>query len=171
MPKSISSIVVLLLTATCCNTAVITEKDLDIGTSLIPHAGNGVFTRVFIPANTYLGSYAGKFITRQEHMKLFREDKWHYVMGLLECAETNTGGFTNIDGVNGNVFTRMNYAPKEFQNVRFVKTCDPPFVKILSTKDVKPGEELYVDYGEHYIYDFMLDPEVIRFFREKGQQR
>ncbi len=41
------------------------EKDLEIRTSRIPHAGNGVYTKVAIPKGAYLGAYTGEFITER----------------------------------------------------------------------------------------------------------
>ena len=69
-----------------------------------------------------------------------------------------------IDGIDGNVFTRMNYAPAEFQNVKFEKVCEAPFVRIVALRDIAVGEELWVDYGPNYRYDFMNDPAVVKFF-------
>ena len=80
-------------------------------------------------------------------------------------------GITTIDGIKGNVFTRMNYAPAEFQNVRFEKICEAPFVKIVALRDIAAGEELWVDYGPRYRYDFMEDPAVIKFFADLHAQR
>jgi hypothetical protein len=93
------------------------------------------------------------------------------MMGLLDCAKPNTGGITTIDGINGNVFTRMNYAPAEFQNVKFEKICEAPFVKIVALRDIAVGEELWVDYGPRYRYDFMKDPAVVTFFADLRAQR
>jgi SET domain-containing protein len=140
------------------------ERNLEIRTSRIPHAGNGVFTEVAIPKGAYLGAYTGEFITEDEFLRRSKENRWQYMMGLLDCAKTRTGGIATIDGIQGNVFTRMNYAPAEFQNVKFEKTCEAPFVKIVALRDIAAGEELWVDYGPNYRYDFMQDPEVIKFF-------
>jgi hypothetical protein len=93
------------------------------------------------------------------------------MMGLLECARPNSGGLMTIDGVNGNVFTRMNYAPAEFQNVKFEKICDAPFVKVVALRDIAAGEELWVDYGPRYLYDFMNDPAVSGFFADLRARR
>jgi SET domain-containing protein len=147
------------------------EKDLEIRTSRIPHAGNGVFTKVAIPKGAYLGAYTGEFITEEEFQRRAATDKWQYMMGLLECAKPNSGGLLTIDGIKGNVFTRMNYAPAEFQNVKFEKICDAPFVKIVSLRDIAAGEELWVDYGPRYRYDFMEDPAVIKFFADLHIER
>ena len=140
------------------------ERNLEIRTSRIPHAGNGVFTEVAIPKGAYLGAYTGEFITEDEFRRRSKENRWQYMMGLLDCAKPRTGGIVTIDGIQGNVFTRMNYAPAELQNVKFEKTCEAPFVRIVALRDIAAGEELWVDYGPNYRYDFMQDPDVIRFF-------
>jgi len=147
------------------------EKQLEIRASRIPHAGNGVFAKAAIPTGAYLGAYTGESITDEEYLKRAAENKWQYMMGLLDCAKPHTGGISTIDGINGNVFTRMNYAPAEFQNVKFEKVCEAPFVKIVALRDIAAGEELWVDYGPRYRYDFMDDPAVIKFFADLRAQR
>jgi SET domain-containing protein len=147
------------------------EKALEIRTSRIPHAGNGVFTKVAIPKGAYLGAYGGEFISDELYSRRAAANRWQYMMGLLDCARPDTGGITPIDGIEGNVFTRMNYAPAEFQNVKFEKICEPPFVKIVALRDIAPGEELWVDYGPRYRYDFMDDPAVIEFFASLRKKR
>ncbi len=142
------------------------EKNLEIRTSRIPHAGNGVYTKVAIPKGAYLGAYTGEFLTEAEYLRRVNANRWQYMMGLLDCAKPHTGGLTIIDGIDGNVFTRMNYAPAEFQNVKFEKICEAPFVKITALKDIAAGEELWVDYGPNYRYDFMNDPAVVKFFAD-----
>jgi SET domain-containing protein len=142
------------------------EKSLEIKPSRIPHAGNGVYTKVAIPKDAYLGAYTGEFITDEEYHRRLNANHWQYMMGLLDCAKPQTGGLTIIDGVDGNVFTRMNFAPAEFQNVKFQKICEAPFVKIVALRDIAAGEELWVDYGPNYRYDFMNDEAVIKFFAD-----
>jgi hypothetical protein len=140
------------------------EKHLEIRTSRIPHAGNGVYTKVAIPKGAYLGAYTGEFLTGEEYQRRLSANRWQYMMGLLACVTPHTGGLTIIDGIDGNVFTRMNYAPAEFQNVKFEKICEAPFVKITALRDIAAGEELWVDYGPNYRYDFMDDAAVVEFF-------
>ena len=140
------------------------EKNLVVRTSRIPHAGNGVYTKVAIPKGAYLGAYGGEFITQEEYLRRVDANRWQYMMGLLDCAKPHTSGIAIIDGIDGNVFTRMNYAPAEFQNVKFEKICEAPFVRIVALRDIAVGEELWVDYGPNYRYDFMNDPAVVKFF-------
>lgn len=147
------------------------EQTLVVRPSQIPHAGHGVFTTIAIPKDAVLGAYGGEFITEQEFLRRAGLGQWQYMMGLLDCAIPNTGGLGTIDGIRGNVFTRMNYAPAEFQNVRFDKICEPPFVNIVALRYIVPGEELWVDYGPRYHYDFMRDPAVIAFFDDLRARR
>jgi hypothetical protein len=147
------------------------ERHLEVRTSGIPHAGNGVFAKVAIPKGAYLGAYTGEFITDEEYLVRAAAGKWQYMMGLLDCAKPHTGGITTIDGINGNVFTRMNFAPAEFQNVKFEKICEAPFVNIVALRDIAVGEELWVDYGPRYRYDFMEDQAVIAFFATLRAER
>lgn len=140
--------------------------------SRIPGAGMGVYSVKFIPANTIVGEYKGKFLTDDEYWKLVNTDQWHYVMGLDECSYKFTNGIKYIDGRFGNFTTRINYAPTEYQNVRFQKICEAPFVNVIATRDIEAGEEIYVDYGPNYIYDFMENPAVKEFFaKEKSKLR
>ncbi len=161
-------VAILALTVFPQATRINFEKYLEVKTSLIPTAGKGLFSTVFIPKGAYLGHYAGTFISEKEHWKLYRENRWHYVMRLDDCSASFTGGYTRIDGANGNMFSRMNYAHKELQNVRFKKICFFPYVKVMATRDIRPGEELYVDYGPYYNYDFMDNKEVVEFFTKKS---
>ena len=147
------------------------ETKLEIRTSTIPHAGNGVFAKEAIPKGAHLGAYTGEFVADDEYMRRVAANRWQYMMGLLDCARPYTGGITTIDGINGNVFTRVNYAPPEFQNVRFEKIGEAPFVKIVALRDIAAGEELWVDYGPRYRYDFMEDPAVVGFFAELHAKR
>jgi uncharacterized protein len=147
------------------------EKELEVRTSQVPHAGNGVFTKVAIPKGAYLGAYTGEFITEEVYLRRAAENKWQYMMGLLECVKPHTNGLVTIDGISGNAFTRMNYAPAEFQNVKFEKICEPPFVKITALRDIAAGDELWVDYGPNYRYDFMEDPAVVKFFADLHARR
>jgi hypothetical protein len=41
----------------------------------------------------------------------------------------------------------------------------------VAVRDIAVGEELWVDYGPRYRYDFMNDPAVITYFAELRAQR
>ncbi len=146
------------------------EKDLQIKKSMIPGAGNGVFAKVDFPKDETLGPYTGRFISEEEHIQLSIKNEWQYLMGLDDCVTKHSNGYKVIDGREGSVMTIINYAPKEFQNVKYHKICEPPFVQIVTIRPVKAGEELYVDYGPDYIYEFMEYPEVKKHFEKKHKK-
>lgn len=162
LKNKISVLIAILIFFHCSSSKA---NPMEIRDSLIPGAGKGVFAVTDIPKGTVIGEYTGKFITYEEYVRLAEKNEWHYVMGLLECAKEKAGGYTLIDGRFGNITSRINYAPVKFQNVKFVKICEPPFVNIISLRDIKSGEELYIDYGPAYDYSFMKDPKVRKFFK------
>lgn len=144
------------------------ESSLEIKTSLIPKSGKGVFTSQRLEAGIVLGAYKGKFITEEEYNALVDKDLWQYVMWFKDCAKPYLGNYVGADGrQEGNVFTRMNYAPANFQNVKFEKICEPPYALIKTLRVIEVGEELYVDYGPDYDYEFMKDKEIQKFFKTK----
>ncbi len=149
----------------------IEKSDLiTLKSSRIPMAGMGVFASKDISKDTVIGEYKGKFLSDDEYWKLVNADEWHYVMGLDECSYKFTNGIKYIDGRFGNFTTRINFAPEEFQNVKFKKVCEKPYVVVIATKDIKKDDEIYVDYGPNYIYDFMELPEVKKHFESERKR-
>jgi hypothetical protein len=59
----------------------------------------------------------------------------------------------------------------EFQNVRFEKICEAPFVNIVALRDVAAGEELWIDCRPRYRYDFMEAPAAVAFFADLRSKR
>ena len=44
--------------------------------------------------------------------------------------------------------------------------CNPPYALIKTLRVIEAGEELYVDYGPDYDYEFMKDKEIQKFFKQ-----
>ena len=44
-------------------------------------------------------------------------------------------------------------------------------MQIVALRNIDVGEELWVDYGPTYRYDFMEDPAVIKFFADLYAER
>ncbi len=167
------TILILIITGLLFCTSLPKQKDipnlessLEIKTSLIPKSGKGVFATKKLQAGIVLGAYKGKFITEAEYDVLVEQDKWQYVMWFKDCAKPYLGNYVGADGKDdGNVFTRINYAPVKFQNVKFEKICEPPYALIKTLRVIDSGEELYVDYGPDYDYEFMKDKDIQKFFK------
>lgn len=143
------------------------ESALEIRTSKIPKSGNGVFAKENLQEGIILGAYKGKFITEEEYRDILKRNDWHYVMWFKECARPHLGKYVGVDGKKeGNIFSRINYAPAKFQNVKFEKICEPPYAIVRTLRAINKDEELYIDYGPDYIYDFMEDKEIQNFFNQ-----
>lgn len=141
------------------------ESLLEIKTSKIPKSGNGVFAKENFEKGIVLGAYTGKFITEEEYNEILKRNDWHYVMWFKDCARPHLGKYVGVDWkIEGNIFSRINYAPAKFQNVKFEKICEPPYALVRTLRSIQKGEELYIDYGPDYIYDFMEDKEIQNFF-------
>lgn len=143
----------------------------EVRKSAIPNAGNGVFATQKVPANTDIGGYIGEYISEEKWQELAASEKWHYVIQMPECAYQYVSPNTMIDGINGNIHTRINYAPAEFQNVKYEYFCEEPFVRLVTLREIQPGEELYTDYGDKYTYFFMDDPAVKKFFADLRKKK
>lgn len=112
-------------------------RNMEVRTSNVPNAGRGVFTKVFIPKDTFIGYYRGKIVNLD---KVNNADYVLTVHGdngpMSVCAKTSNhfGGIINCH-------TGTTYE----QNVQY--TDDG---KLETIRDIQPGEELFSDYGRGY---------------------
>lgn len=107
---------------------------MEIRKSTIPHAGRGVFTKGFIPKDAFIGYYRGKIVN------LDKVRDTDYVLtiddGTAICAK-NSNHFAGMI----NCPTATQYSP----NVMFTTEG-----QLQTIRAVKPGEELFADYGRGY---------------------
>ncbi|MDB5252342.1 MAG: hypothetical protein JWP27_1511 [Flaviaesturariibacter sp.] len=122
------------------------EKQLVVKKSTLPGAGNGLFTKKFIPKDTRIVEYKGRITTWKE------ADHDGGMNFYLFCVKRNhtidarpykkaLGRFAN--DVNG---------PGKIAGVRnnSVFVIDGLQVFIESTRDIPAGAEVFVDYGKDY---------------------
>jgi len=170
------SAIVLFGTTTQCKTAQYQATTrytglLKIAPSTIPGAGNGVFATDAIPAEADLGGYEGRYITEAEWLALAEKGRAEYVMSLPECAYPAIQPYKFIDGREGSIHSRINYAPVAFQNAEIRFFCEPPYARIVTLRRIEKGEELFIDYGPDYDYSFMKKPQIKEYFRLAKSQR
>ncbi len=144
---------------------------VEIRTSNIPGAGKGLFAKVDIAVDTYLGDYTGAYLTEDEADELPGFES-AYLFQIPACVDTK---YDNIAGDPEHYVSKVNYAPStingvetELQNVDFKLLCEKPYVRLYSIRDVDAGEELYSDYGGNYDYDFMERADVQQFFLKRS---
>jgi hypothetical protein len=125
------------------------EFDLYIRKSRIPNAGFGVFTNSFIPKDTVIGEYIGDIIESYKpqyttySFEIIKPDEENGIMGYgIDCLALPRCYMSMINDA-------------QFSN-RFTNNCDfdqrekERMVYVFSTRDIRPGEELFIDYGPYY---------------------
>jgi hypothetical protein len=144
------------------------EKKTEIKKSLIPGAGDGLFARVKIRQYEVIGQYAGTLLTKRGY-----PSDHTYVVLLPECILEKIRPYLFIDGKEGGGHaSKINFAPStingvttNLQNSYIFCICRHPYVLVLASRDIEPGEEIYCSYGNQYNYTpFMSRPEVRNHF-------
>lgn len=143
----------------CINRVVQRGREVAINIRKTPNKGWGVFAGdKKIPANTYIGVYAGECITDSEaemrgsiynkfgRTYLFDLDFWHLKGGDEEWSPKFT-----IDAYHAGNFTRyLNHScdPNCSINPCYIDegNLDKPLLTIFTLRDVAPGEELCFSY-------------------------
>lgn len=115
---------------------------LSIKSSIIPKAGQGVFTNDFIPANTIIDEYYGDV-----HYISFSSSRY-----FLEITPT-----CGIDAFNyPRCYMAMindTHGTSYKTNCTFIIDQENERAFIKSTQDIQPNSELYVSYGDEYWKD------------------
>lgn len=123
------------------------ENKMIIKKSMLPGAGKGLFTKVFIPKGTRIVEYKGKVVTWKEVEKMADDrngyvfffnnkyciDAWKTRKGIAHYAN-DARGIVKIDGISNN----SEYVTEK-------KRC-----YIEAIKDIPAGSEILVGYGAEY---------------------
>lgn len=142
------------------------EKFLVIKTSTLPNAGNGLFTKTFIPAGTRIVEYKGRVTTWKEveddhdNAYLFTVTPDH-VIDARKALKTfaryanDARGFTRIKGVTNNCYYVQDEELRVF---------------IEAKRDIPAGSELFVGYGNEY-WKVMRENHRIENDKEKQERK
>ena len=118
----------------------LTRRDFVVKRSSIKGAGKGLFAKVDIQPNTCIGDYTGVIIKGRLEDSAFAgtdyaleiiEDKYYIVAEGPYCSYTRF----------------INHKPKKAANVAFWVDPSSKVAWIESTRKIKKGEELFIDYG------------------------
>ena len=120
--------------------------EYSIKKSTIPNAGKGAFANVYIKKGTVLGEYHGKILSRKQYESMDDDDQ-AYVWEV-----SSPSGPFYIDGgpVKKNNWLRFLNDSRSVSknNVQEYQYAGRVFYKAI--KNIKPGSELFVDYGDYY---------------------
>ncbi|MDC0366806.1 SET domain-containing protein-lysine N-methyltransferase [bacterium] len=135
-----------------CNVRPQASDKFVVAPSTIPKAGKGLFAAVNIPKGTVLGHYTGKVLSTDE-----QEPDSAYM--LIACtrpswlsakefeAKKDKEGCVTIDGaVDGSILGYANDNADE----NAINADINDNATFTAARDIEKGEEIFVDYGEHY---------------------
>ncbi len=115
------------------------EKLLEAKDSLIH--GMGVFTTVDIPADAIIMRIVGDVIGEEECIRREEEEGNVYIFW---------NDTSYIDTVKSEVIKYINH---DCECNCYVDGCDDESLYLCAARDIKPGEELTIDYGYDEIYE------------------
>jgi hypothetical protein len=133
-----------------CYSHKIIEYDLKVKESTIPHAGLGLFAydpdkragEIVFKPNTKLCPYEGDVVPAEEIHTKFGEYTAPYAIQLNR-------GMIEDGSIERGIGTLINHKPMNRTNCKFSVTRNNR-VWIVSTKNIRNHEELFVSYGREY---------------------
>jgi SET domain-containing protein len=130
------------------------SKNLEIKKSTITGAGLGAFARSLIKKGEKIGEYTGELLTINEYESL--KDKSY----IFEVGKKFEGRYYTfyINGKNKKYASSLRYingayGKKKTQQINCEAYQYAEKIFYRATKNIKPGEELFVDYGDSYWED------------------
>ncbi len=114
--------------------------------SSLPGAGKGLFTKCLIPAGTRIVEYKGRITTWKEVKTSEVEN--NYIFYVNRNHVINAEPYKKALGRYANDARGL----KKIKGVRnnSIYAIDKDKVFIEATRDIFPGEEIFVDYGKDY---------------------
>ena len=118
------------------------EENFEIKTSSIPKSGKGVFSLIQIKKGDTIGSYIGRYMKDKEFESGKHENN-HYILYI--CKDC----YIDAEDLKKSNYTRfINHSKKP--NCKFVVSTRHKTARVEALRNIKIGEELYLDYGPEF---------------------
>lgn len=137
-------------------------KNYKLALSVIPNAGLGIFTEIDIPKDTIIGKYKGQWLTPNQYDKLSNKIDLLYVWQIYDYLENKQRPKTQkfdsskilgyIDGrfkKYSNFLRYVNHPRTKLEENVYAEQQKSDIIYV-SSRDIKAGEELMVNYGPDY---------------------
>lgn len=122
------------------------EKQLAIKESVIPGAGKGLFTTVFIPKGTIIVEYKGRITTWKEASA--NGDSSRYIFHISDDRVIDALTYPKAHARYANDARGLKKIKGLTNNSRYIIDDDRVFIE--SIKDIPAGQEIFVSYGKDY---------------------
>lgn len=119
------------------------DLGLKVAPSNIPNAGNGLFATKDFPSETKITNYGGYY--SEVDYTAITDKSGDYVIRLSNGGIRDALVYFEL----GNEMGRWINGDQNMANVKFVEVEDNKY-EIWSTRTIKAGEEIYVNYGKEY---------------------
>ena len=119
-----------------------TEDDFKVKKSTIPKAGKGLFSKVKIRPGDCIGHYTGKVLTDAQANLEPYIDSLYLVWVCKDYWIWGEGPLSN--------YTRFINHDDKKPNAELVTSNRWKTARIVATRKIKRGEEVFFDYGEEY---------------------
>ncbi|MEM6911844.1 MAG: SET domain-containing protein-lysine N-methyltransferase [Verrucomicrobiota bacterium] len=126
------------------------EEDFEIKPSTIPGAGRGLFAKKLIFPDDTIGPYLGKVLSDRQAEREPYLGSLYLVWVCKDCW---------IDGATGGNYTRFINHHGKRPNAELIVTTRWKKARIGAKRKIRPGEEIFFDYGKDYWEALALDPE------------
>ena len=120
---------------------MLSNESFEVRYSLVECAGEGLFSLINIKSNETIGEYKG-FILTDNELENSPFNASDYI--LCVCKDHNIIG----EGPLANHTRYINHHDEP--NCEIVSSTRWKKARIRAIKSIKPGQELYIDYGEEY---------------------
>lgn len=121
---------------------------LEIKKSKIRNAGIGCFARTTIPAGTIIGPYEGRYMTMKQRSRVKDGTYIWKINDNLFVDGKNSTKNNPLRYVNG-AKTKLQQSKINCE-VRFLGKNPYTKVYYMTTKNILPGDELIISYGNNY---------------------
>ena len=138
--KNINGTILLLL-----QQMALLEKHLQIKRSLIPGAGNGLFTTIFISKGTRIVEYKGRSTTWKDVEHDYRNG---YIYSIDSKHVIDAKTYKKALGRYANDARGLVSTKDLGNNSRYVVDKFKVFIEAI--KDIPAGSEIFVSYGREY---------------------
>ena len=144
------------------------KKNLVVKKSTLPQAGNGLFTKVFIPKGTRIVEYKGKVVTWKEVVKM-AESENGYVFHFnnkycLDARGVKNSAARFVNDAKG--IARLKGLANNTEYVTEKKRC---FIEAI--KDIPAGAELFVAYGPEYWKAIRYNAHIVKENQKKAVKK
>lgn len=140
--------------AEMCRAHTAALKGLIIGDSNIPKAGRGLFTTRFLPARTTVCAYKGNRLSVEQYKKsnsgygILREDGM-----VIDATSTQSSLGRWLNDCDGDNKAKGRCRDNNCEFLEKTDSLGRLTVEVVTLRDIEPGEELFVDYGDAYWND------------------